>query len=184
MCPVIGETLRGNRIGATRPRTSERDACVAPIRVAPWTFSNVSPFDPLNLGGMGLHRVAPSCSAWWTFWIFFIFSCSGEGKREPEAPGGGRDGFFIENPHEPNLHSFPFSASFLSLFAAKGSTEPPQWSIMWPTFASDGSPQACLDTFSWFSKSGLCFCLRVLGVVLPHHPGDTFRAIFVNFSQG
>ena len=29
---------------------------------------------------------------WWTFRIFFVFFCSGEGKGESEAPGeGGRD---------------------------------------------------------------------------------------------
>ena len=37
-------------------------------------------------------------SSRWTFRIFFIFFCSGEGKGEPEAPGRGRGRFFIENP--------------------------------------------------------------------------------------
>ena len=37
--------------------------------------------------------------SWWTFRIFFIFFCSGEGKGESEAPGGrGGRAIFIENP--------------------------------------------------------------------------------------
>ena len=36
---------------------------------------------------------------WWTFRIFFIFfSAQGREKGESEAPGGGGDRFFIENP--------------------------------------------------------------------------------------
>ena len=35
---------------------------------------------------------------WWTFRIFFIFFCSGRGKGEFEAPGGGGGRFLIENP--------------------------------------------------------------------------------------
>ena len=35
--------------------------------------------------------------AGWTFRIFFIFFCSGEGKGESEALGGGGGRFFIEN---------------------------------------------------------------------------------------
>ena len=34
---------------------------------------------------------------WWTFRIFFIFFCSGRGKEEFEAPGGGGNCLFIEN---------------------------------------------------------------------------------------
>ena len=35
---------------------------------------------------------------WWTFRIFSIFFCSGRGKGESEAPGGGLVDFYIENP--------------------------------------------------------------------------------------
>ena len=38
------------------------------------------------------------CFTWWTFRIFFIFSCLGKGKGESEAPGWGGDQFYIENP--------------------------------------------------------------------------------------
>ena len=41
--------------------------------------------------------VCLSCNAWWTFRIFFIFFCSGRGKGESEAPGGGGS-VSLENP--------------------------------------------------------------------------------------
>ena len=40
----------------------------------------------------------PKYNTWWTFRIFFVFFCSGEGKGEFEEPGGRRLRFLIENP--------------------------------------------------------------------------------------
>ena len=34
-------------------------------------------------------------SSWWTFQIFLIFFCSGEGKGESEAPVGGGGAIFL-----------------------------------------------------------------------------------------
>ena len=44
-----------------------------------------------------MNKIVSNYQAWWTFRIFFIFSCSGRGKEESEAPGGGGIGFLIEN---------------------------------------------------------------------------------------
>ena len=49
-------------------------------------------------GVENLTNDTPPKNAWWTFRIFFIFSCSGRGKRESEAAEGGGVRFFIENP--------------------------------------------------------------------------------------
>ena len=42
-----------------------------------------------NLGRQILGNTFPGLNAWWTFRIFFIFFCSGEGKGE-SGRGGGR----------------------------------------------------------------------------------------------
>ena len=56
------------------------------------------------------------------FRIFFIFFCSGRGKGESEAPGGGGDPFCFENPRRGG--EFPGGAEGLNILFS-GPKRPP-----------------------------------------------------------
>ena len=68
----------------------------SPGQVPAWSGQQHS--SPCRKRSPAAKGVWQKSDTWWTFRIFFIFFCSGEGKGESEALGGWWGRFFIENP--------------------------------------------------------------------------------------